>query len=89
MAKLDFKIDIIYFKPSGRYYTEGEFTCPCTNCGTETHPSCYMADAVEALKQMHIAGEMPGLQSGRWNGFLMIDCDLGFPVLIKPGDFEE
>lgn len=82
-----FEIKIMYFKPSGKYYSESNFTGMFSNCGDELLPSCYMSDVADLVKRQrdgHSMSGLPGLQSGTWDGPILIDCDDGFPVLILP-----
>jgi hypothetical protein len=80
-----FTIKITYFKPSGKYYTDAtekrEFR-------SLEGGSCYMndvADWIRGLRRQDRAGTpLPGLSSSGWDGFILIDSEDGFPVLILP-----
>ncbi len=84
-TKRQFSFTIWYFKPSGKFYSEGTMELATDNCGSDQHPTAYMQDAVD-----HICGlrdgkgnHMPGL-SGRWHGPILVNCEDGYPCLI-PG----
>jgi hypothetical protein len=51
------KIELTYFKESGKYYTQGEFDVP-----DETH----YYDVIDMVKKMIVDEELPGLASGCW-----------------------
>lgn len=78
-----FTITIKYFKPSGKYYSEGSFNLEVTDCGPPGHPTCYMNEVADHVRGLRDRGErMPGL-SGSWSaGHILIDCEEGYPVLI-------
>ncbi len=82
-----FKIHFEYFKPSGKFYSEGDAEMLAQDCGNdyeEVHyPICYMQDIVDEVKKMM---ELPGL-SGKWDGPIHISCEQGYPVLIPQGEF--
>lgn len=73
-----------YFKGTGKFYSEGTFalaTLPVAGDGP------YMYDAVNHIKKLRAAGEpLPGLSSSWKDGFIVVDHDQGFPILILPGD---
>jgi hypothetical protein len=84
-----FTIRLTYFKPSGKYYTDAEFEWEGAACGDGPEPSCYMNDAVAHVRGTRDGGgqgSMPGLsEHGEgWDGFILVDCDRGFPALILP-----
>lgn len=80
----DFKIEVQYFKESGKLGYFDEFTFPFTNCGSEEHPTCYMSEVVGYLKDCNAKGTLPGLRSGKWEHIIWVNCEEGFPVLIIP-----
>lgn len=85
MTKLaDFEIRLTYFKPSGKWYTEATLTLRTANCGTATHPCCYMNGVADLIRDSRDGGFLPGLTSGRWDGPILINCDQGYPVLVLP-----
>lgn len=82
--KREFKIDLKYFKPSGKFYSEGTYKGEFTDCGTKGHPSCYMTEVVDEINhKRRSGGPLPGL-NGVWSSYILVDCEDGFPVLITP-----
>lgn len=57
------KVHLTYFKPSGKYYTEADWTLP---------RPCTYYEGVEHTKNMIICGAAPGLSSGSWEGSVLI-----------------
>lgn len=84
MPKEPFEIKLTYFKPSGKLYADGSFMCECDSIrSASTAPrSCYMYDAIDRVKELRTEGKLPGLQSGKWEGPILVDCDEGYPHLI-------
>lgn len=89
MHKLNFKFSVQYFKPSGKFYSSGEFTLLATDCGPPGHPTAYMDDAVQWLRGLGRNESLPGLISSKWDGFIVADSDEGHPVLIVPDSVKE
>lgn len=88
-TKRRFKITITYFKPSGKLYTtaevEEEFSDIANYSEGATEPVCYMYDVVDWVEALRDQAKLPGLQSGKWEGFILVDCpEYGYPHLIKP-----
>lgn len=86
--KKTFKFRIVYFKPSGKYYTETTEEYEIRTCGGVTNIP-YMNDVVAKIRGLRDSGgqgSMPGLnsQSEGWDGLILIDCEQGFPCLILP-----
>lgn len=70
-------IRLSYFKLSGKYY-----------CGGELHvgEGSHMYDLADSIRERNVRGELPGLTSGRWEGFVHVDASahpMGFPMLIQ------
>src|ERR1700723_3714018 len=87
--KTQFRIKLEYFKPSGKFAYEGEFSEPFQDLGNEHdgawHPLCYMNAVTDRVREMAAEGKLPGLSSGRWDGFIRVTCEeYGFPCLIVP-----
>lgn len=83
--KTEFKIIVMYFKENGKLYVKDTYTKHYEDCGQPGHPCCYMHAVTDDIQQMRKEGTLPGLASGCWNdGFIFVDCDAGYPVLIKP-----
>ena len=80
-----FTFRVVYFKPSGKFYTEAEIDLEVQVTGPEGSPTVpYMQDAVDhitGIRDGRIPGPMPGL-STIWRGHVVIDCQEGFPCLI-------
>lgn len=68
---------VIYFKPSGKYYTEGRFNVPAA-----TH----MGEVCDWLRQEFAAGRAPGLSgwSGYYHAVIMPNesCPFGYPCMF-------
>ena len=72
------QIKLIYFKYSGKYYSEGSFWTDLN----------YMYEIVNEVSQMREDQKLPDISCGK-EFFIMIDASAhpnGFPVLIKPID---
>lgn len=69
-----FKCELIYFKPSGKYYTSGEYM-------TE-HTLLY--DVVSEIKEMKRNGHLPGLVTGATEFIVLIPTQepWGVPHII-------
>ncbi len=66
------KVHLTYFKPSGKYYSEGEYT-------TALEHSFDIYPQVGNMKK----GEFPGLnESTLWGGYILVVPDNGVPALI-------
>lgn len=79
-----FKIKIQYFKNNGKFYTEAEFDFQQKR-GAKS--SCYMPDVVShivGLRDKGGAGALPGLCdfTEGWPGYIIVNCDDGYPHLI-------
>ena len=85
MDKRKFRIEIEYFKESGKYYSSDSFEREFENCcDNPDHPICYMNKVCDYVRELNKIGPMPGL-SGRWlDGYIRVDCKEGFPCLIIP-----
>lgn len=78
-----FKFTVSYFKPSGKWYTTTDYDYNVrVITGKVTIP--YMADVVAHLRGLRDSqtGRLPGLQSGQWEGHILVDCEEGYPCLI-------
>lgn len=87
--KRKFTFQVMYFKPSGKWYSTAEFDLEVT--ALEHSGTAYMDDVVQHLKKMRdrtIEGPMPGL-TGLWWGPMVVNCEQGFPVLIPGLQAEE
>jgi hypothetical protein len=82
-----FKIRIVYFRDSGKFYSSTEVQQEFTDCGPDPeHPSCYMQEVKDWLKERRKEGDLPGLARGsKWpDGYIFLDCEDGFPCLLFP-----
>lgn len=76
------KVNITYFKQSGKYYTASEIMVPFKN---------HVHHLVESIKELRLQSKLPGVSSGKYF-YIHLDCDeleFGYPVLIKPLEKEE
>lgn len=81
-----FHFDLLYFKESGKFYSEGEVDWEVSVCG-EDGKIAYMHDAVDKIKEIREGNNtdtMPGLLGKGKDFFVVIDSPDGHPVLIKP-----
>lgn len=84
--KKEFTIRIVYFKPSGKFYTEAKATREFRMVGN-SHNVCNMSDVTAWIRGLRDAGgqeALPGLSGSGWDGPILIDSDDGFPCLIMP-----
>lgn len=66
------KVHLTYFKPSGKYYGEGEYTTALE----------YSYDIYPEVRNMK-KGDFPGLsESVLWNGYILVRPENGVPALI-------
>ncbi len=76
-----FTVEVTYFKKSGKFYTRSSFDREFSS-GVG-----YMNDMVEYIEGILKGNgdvKLPGLQSHTWDGYIVVDCEKGFPTLIKP-----
>jgi hypothetical protein len=81
-----FTIKLTYFKTSGKYYTSATFSRKFRTCLNDTETP-YMNDVASHVRGLRDSGgqdAMPGLSGEGWEGYILIECDEGFPVLILP-----
>jgi hypothetical protein len=84
--KAEFLFTVWYFKPSGKFYTEASFRRVVRTCGPTR--GAYMHDAVAHVRGLRDSGgqgALPGLCSGGWDGFILVNCEEGYLCLIPPG----
>lgn len=77
-------IRCIYFKSSGKYYTNGEESYP-----RETFKGCfYPSDLGKRLRELH---KLPGIQNGYWSDYFILEPEGMYPELVLPAtvDFEK
>ncbi len=83
----DFVFRLVYFKPSGKFYTEATVTWNVKRLLPDGGP--LMQDAIAKLRGLIASGGqgcMPGLsdQADGWGGPILIDCEQGHPCLLLP-----
>ena len=67
------KVHLTYFKPSGKYYSEGEYTTALE----------YSFDIYPQVRNMK-KGEFPGLnESSLWAGYILVVPDNGVPAKVE------
>jgi hypothetical protein len=76
-------VTLTYFKPSGKYYSEGEFTRDYMRVGN-LGEVVYLPEVIEDVRAMQERGELPGLTSGRWEGAILITAEDGGQHLLRP-----
>lgn len=80
-----FTFIITYFKPSGKYYLDTKVEWECRLCGEHSGVP-YMNDIVLKIRGLRDYGgqsALPGIQGSGWEGFILVDCNEGFPCLIQ------
>lgn len=65
-------VELTYFKPSGKYYCEGSYFSDL-----DWHFEIY-----EEVKKMNFTGKLPDLDSGTWDGYILVTPENGTPALI-------
>jgi hypothetical protein len=81
-----FTIKIRYFKPSGKWYTDAEFTSEFRTIDSmpDSPNMNDVAAYVRGVRDSGGQGSMPGLENhGGWDGFILVDHPEAYPVLIK------
>ncbi len=80
-------LKITYFKRTGKYYTDATDDFTVDECEGGTPAMYQLSDNIKAIRD---SGDipLPGLCGG-WDGFILIDCDNGYPCLIVPKDILE
>lgn len=72
------KVKLTYFKPSGKYYSQGEYQ------SDEDHAF----NVFDEVKTMQREGKLPGLVEGGGKHFFIhldpVEHPLGYPALIHP-----
>jgi len=84
MTRKQFTFTVTYFKPSGKFYTEDKFTANIhMNEGGAPHMPHVVAK-VRGWRDEGSPGSLPGLSGGGWAGYILVDCEEGYPCLIIP-----
>ena len=71
-------VELDYFKPTGKWYTCGEFQVPGHMEMFQIHNN---------VANMRDLGKLPGLQSGLWYGVILVNVPghrNNFPHLLMP-----
>lgn len=83
------KIQVEYFRPSGKFYTESELefedgTEPLTKSGMPTVANMYAIR--KHIIELQEQGNLPGLTKGsKWeNGTIWFNSEDGYPCIIVP-----
>ena len=85
MKTKKFTFKLTYFKPTGKFYSNDSFEAEVRVCEGTTIP--YMPDIVAKVRGWRdTRGQraLPGLSGEGWDGFILVDCEDGYPCLIKP-----
>lgn len=70
-------IKLTYFKPSGKWYTDGVFTSKLE----------YMYEIFDHVRDLRNTSKLPGLGSGSWDGYILVTSDdhpCAYPGLVLP-----
>ncbi len=84
MIRKQFEFEVVYFKLSGKFYTEAKFTAIIS---ANEGGGPYMPDAVAKVRGWRDTGgpeALPGLSCDGWPGYILVDCEDGYPCLITP-----
>jgi hypothetical protein len=78
--KVGWMVDVDYFKENGKWYTSTtvRIKAKALNSGP------YMNDIIDEMSRLRYEEQLPGLQSGKWDGPILIRCDEGYPHLLMP-----
>ena len=72
------KVKLTYFKPSGKYYTDGEFEMEVEDCsksgGDAGKNIPYLYDILAKVRDMNRCGPVPGL-STNWDGPILVNTE--------------
>ena len=71
------KVKLTYFKPSGKYYSEGEF---------EVKETFHMYQIIEMVQGMVDQKKLPGLSKGAFRYIVLVeapDHPEGYPALVN------
>lgn len=80
-----YKFEVTYFKESGKLYISEFFRLEAGNVSPPNAPPIpHMQTAVDYIKECNLKAQLPGLQSGKWDGPILVDCDEGYKCLIIP-----
>lgn len=80
-GRKDFVFRIVYFKETGKMYSEEKYTF---NCRSLNGGSPLMYELIDHIRDIRDAGApLPGL-TGSWKGPILVDHPNGFPHLIMP-----
>ena len=72
-------VKITYFKPSGKYYTSGEYETSAEV--KDGMVSMYIVS--DEIKRMRSEKKLPGIVNG--SGFFIVaDCAEGYPIMLHP-----
>lgn len=86
MIKRDVAFKLIYFRNTGKYYFDGEEVYNCRIC--DNSDVVYMYDYIShirGLRRNQSQGScLPGLCSLWLDGYVLINCENGFPHLLLP-----
>lgn len=67
------KVTLTYFKPSGKYYCDGEYESILE----------FDFEIYEEVRVLKYHRNLPGLQSGNWEGGILIRPENGVMALIN------
>ena len=83
-GRATFEFSITYFKMGGKFYTSRKVSWEVP---TSARGGPYMPDVAAKVRGLRDTGgqaALPGLCGEGWNGFILVDCEEGHPVLILP-----
>jgi hypothetical protein len=76
-ARLELTLEVQYFKPSGKFYTEGRLTM-LIGVGTTGVPN--MWEATDRLRELQAKGDLPGIKGKDW--IIYVNHPMGYPCII-------
>jgi hypothetical protein len=88
--KQEFEIEMYYFKRDGKFDGFARFKREFRVAG-HFKPNCFMPDVVAHVRGLRDSGGQGALY-GRsiydegWDGYILVNCKEGYPVLILPNE---
>ena len=70
------KVNLTYFKPSGKYYTSGAYN-------SEFTLGIYIYKEIEFWSNKVDLGPLPGLSSQYWDGYILVEPEDGVPAIVN------
>ena len=84
MSRAKFQFRITYFKSTGKFYATRnvEYVVAANEDGGPYMPDIKVK--IVGLRDQGGQSALPGLSGEGWDGYILVDCDEGYPMLILP-----